>query len=183
MSASGPKPPGRAGTGVAVSFAAVLAAAGCMHAGTGPMPGRTPIRPRADSVTAGLWRFDEPAGRVAADSGPAHLDLALGGDTRVDFGRYGNARRFVRSIESFGETPAAPVLEQPQTLSIEAWVSPSDFGRFEDTPIACRWTERANEKSWIFSIVGINVLLPNVVPRSPRFHTALTGNEIGRAHV
>jgi hypothetical protein len=158
----------------AVAIAGMALAAGCMHAGGQPPPTGTPAAPQPDSATIGLWRFDEPAGRVAADSGPAHLDAAVGTDTRVEFGRYGSARKFVQSIESFAGTSYAPVLEAPHAISVEAWVSPSAFGRFEDTPIACRWTERANERSWMFSIIGRNFDIPGLVPRSPHLHTALT---------
>jgi hypothetical protein len=164
-----------------ISIAALAILAGCMHAGREPHVTRTPRAPRSDSATVGLWRFDELAGHVAVDSGPARLDAATGADTRTDFGRYGNARAFAQSIESFALVPYVPALETGRSISIEAWVKPSAFGRFEDTPIAARWTEQANVKSWMFSIVGGSLTLPGNVRRSPGYHAALTqGTTAGR---
>ena len=89
-----------------------------------------------------------------ADSGPARVAATAGDGTRVGYGRFGGAREFTRVVDSFVYAPAERTVEPQTAFTVEAWVYPRSFGRFEDTPIAARWTQEANRQSWIFGIVG-----------------------------
>lgn len=144
-----------------------------MHANGVPPLHRPASPPVADSVTVGLWHMDESVGSVVADSGPNHLDGAAGLDTQIDFGRFGNARRFTWSRQSFVYVPYSDSLETGGQLSVEAWVYITAYGPFEDTPIAGRWTEQANEQSWLLSIVGNKLAVSTGVSVSPGYHLAL----------
>ncbi len=158
----------------AIEFA--IAASGCAHApaGSGGARGtRGTDAPVADSVTIALWHLDETGGTRAADAGPARLDARAGADTRTDFGRYRGARIFTRSIDSFLYVPFSPVLQSPRGITIEAWVWINEYGQYEDTPIAGRWTQQANEQSWLFSVVGQDILPPFASLPSPGFHQGL----------
>ena len=98
-----------------------------------------------------------------------------GQDTRCDYGRFGRARVFTISLDSFVEVPFNPALETPLAFTIEAWVRPNSYGSYEDTPIAARWTAQNADHSWIFSIVG-NQFRPPIVPNSsPGDHATLVG--------
>jgi hypothetical protein len=122
------------------------------------LPG-TPV----DSVTVALWRMDETGGTHAADAGPSRLDAIAGPDTRTIFGRFRGARLFTRSANSFLHVPYSPLLDSQSALSIEAWVAPNAYTPYEDSPIATRWSPTTAERSWMFSIVGVNLparLLP-----------------------
>ena len=114
-----------------------------------------------DSVTSGLWRMDESVGTRVADSGPFRLDGIAGVDTRTDFGRVGRARIFTASVNSFVLVPYSSVLEAGGAFTIEAWIDPTELGRYEDTPIAARWTPEALQNSWMLSLVGVSSPLPN----------------------
>ena len=150
---------------VAVAALALLAALSCARSagipaappssGAGPHLNAEAVAPPApDSVTVALWRFDETGGTRAADAGPFRLDGTAGPDTRTDFGRFRGARVFTRSINSFVHARYNPALDLSPGLTIEAWLSLSAYGLYEDTPIAARWTPLANERSWMFGIVG-----------------------------
>jgi len=130
-----------------------LAGAGCMRA----VPYVSSVfsrPPQPDSATVALWAMDEPSGDRVGDSGPYGLSGTAGLDARADFGRFHGARSFASSIESFIFVPYAPVLETGPELSIEAWVFVNDFNLHELGPIAGRWSEKANEQSWIMGIIG-----------------------------
>ncbi len=80
----------------------------------------------ADPGTVGEWRFDEPDGQVALDSGPFGLDGRLGSDDAVDSadpvrvpGVASGALRFGGG--SFVRLPDAAELAQP-TLSVDTVV-------------------------------------------------------------
>jgi Concanavalin A-like lectin/glucanases superfamily len=149
----------------AAVVALALAGLACAH-----MPPGAQVAPTvADSVTTALWHMDETGGTKAADSGPFRLDATAGLDTRTDFGRDRNGRVFARTANSFLYIPWNPVMESGGALTIEAWVNPTSYTTYEDTPIAARWTPNANEQSWIFSLVGRGV--QNAV--SPSFHQSL----------
>jgi hypothetical protein len=109
-----------------------------------------------DSVTTGLWRMDESVGLVVSDAGPYHLEGTAGVDTRTGYGRVGRARAFTSSVNSFVIVPYNPVLGAGDSFSVEAWINPSAFGDYEDTPIALSWTPEGLQSSWLFSIVGRN---------------------------
>jgi hypothetical protein len=57
-------------------------------------------------------------------------------------------------------------------MTVEAWIQPTAYGTFEDTPIAGRWTEEANKQSWLFSLAGrrLGADLPSL---GPRYHVSL----------
>lgn len=159
--------------GAARALPALIAAAllaGCAAGGAG-RASRAPrvavIAPVADSLTLGLWRFDETGGARAGDSGPYRLHGSYGLETRTDFGRFRNARTFARAAESFVLVPFDPEMESPPGFTIEAWIRPTAYGQYELTPIASRWTEVANEKSWLFAIVGRKVEPPFATLPSP----------------
>ena len=100
--------------------------------------------------------MDETVGLDVADAGPFRLGGTAGVDTRTGFGRIGRAREFTSSANSFAFVPYSPMLETGDALSVEAWIDPLDYGTFEDTPIAGRWTPEAFQSSWLLSIVGKN---------------------------
>ena len=149
--------------------------AGATHAATAAKDAALNMPPAADAATVGLWHMDETLGTQVPDFGPNELLGVAGFETRSDFGRFGRARLFSRSLDSFVEVPFNPALDIPSSFTIEAWVRPNSYGDYEDTPIAARWTAQNADHSWIFSIVG-NQLRPPVVPvSSPGDHNALIG--------
>lgn len=158
---------------LAVRVTAVVCAAllcGCMYSASGGgSRGSTPA-PAADSVTVLLWHLDEKAGTHVGDSGPFKLDGVAGVSARTDFGRLGLARSFERSLDSFVYLPYNPVFEQGSGLTVEAWIYLRAFGPYEDTPIAARWTEEANMRSWLFSVAGERRIPPYAPLPSPGFH-------------
>ena len=160
-----------AGTIAAIALAAL--ACGCAHApaGSGGQDAAAGIAP--DSVTAGLWHMDETGGTLVADVGPFRLAGHAGIDTRTDFGRIRGARLFTRSIDSFVYVPYNPVLEAGSGITIEAWIYLSNYGQYEDTPIAARWTQQAGEQSWMFSVLGLNTQPPLAYLPSPGYHSGL----------
>ena len=112
------------------------------------------VPPIADAATLGLWHMDETLGTQVQDFGPSAMLGVAGLETRADFGRFGRARVFSLSLDSFIEVPFNPALDAPASFTIEAWVQPTAYGNYEDTPIAARWTAQNADHSWIFSIVG-----------------------------
>ncbi len=159
--------------GLAILLLGAAPLASCMRAGglpRGPVPGL----PVADSVTVARWSMDEVVGDYASDSGPSHLEAALGADAGADFGRFRGARSFTASLESFLYVPYDPALESPNALTVEAWIRPAAYGTREDTPIACRWTPYAGEQSWLLGIVGSNPRGFSTLYPSPGDHIALT---------
>lgn len=113
------------------------------------------LRPSVvDSVTVALYRFDETGGLRVADAGPFRLEAAAGIDTRTDFGQFGNARRFVRSLDSFVLVPFNPLFNFSGSFSIDAWIYVDDYTLFDATPIAARWTPLANQQSWFLGVAG-----------------------------
>jgi hypothetical protein len=154
-------------------------------AGTAPVSGSTSpasapeklrnIAPLVDQATLALWRMDESLGTQVPDSGPNALLGVAGLETRSDYGRYGRARVFTPSLDSFIEVPYNPAMEAPAAFSIEAWVRPNSFGNYEDTPIVARWTGQNADHSWILSIVGNQLRPPVVATTSPGDHSQLVG--------
>jgi len=149
-----------------------LACGACAHTGgAGDMSGAA--APAVDSVTTALWRFDETAGTRVADAGPFRLDGAAGIDTRTDFGRAGSARLFTHSLDSFVLVPFNPVLENGGGITVESWVRLTAYGDYEDTPIVGRWSEDANQQSWLLSVLGRHLVPPVAQLPSPGFHEEL----------
>jgi len=132
-----------------------------------------PEAPGADSITIALWHLDETGGARAADSGPFRLDAVSGIDTRPDFGRFRGARAFGQSLDSFVYAPYNPEFDSGGSFTIEAWIQPTAFGDYEDTPIAGRWTPLANQQSWLLSLVGRRLTPPGVAVASPGDHDGL----------
>ena len=170
---------GRTGV-LAAALAATLAGAlagGCAHAPGGAVPksGSAGARraPAPDSITTALWHLDENVGTRAADAGPFALEGIAGLDTRPDFGRVKGARVFEPSLDSFVYVAYNPVFDSGGGFSVEAWIQPTAYGDFEDTPIAARWTPRANQQSWLFALVGRRLSPPAVTATSPGDHLSL----------
>lgn len=145
------------------AFAGALLAlallAGC--AGDGPRevrapapPPAAPVQPAADSVTVGLWHFDERAGNTVSDASPFRLSGAAGPDTRIEFGRYKNARTFTATAQSFVFMPYNPIMESPRGFTVELWLYLNDISRYEMSAVAMRWTPVPNEQSWLLGVVG-----------------------------
>jgi len=162
--------------GAALLIASLIAAASCAHHAPSFATDPTRAASLPDSVTVCLWRFDENAGVRCYDSGPFRIDLTAGDGTRVGYGRLGNAREFTRVIDSFAVTPYNPIFDNSAEITIDAWVYPHSFGQYELTPIAARWTEEGNTKSWMFAIVGSNLQPPVARLASPGYHNVLILN-------
>lgn len=157
----------------------------CAGSGAGVKRARTPalpmIAPVADSITSGLWRFDESAGQVSPDAGPFRLHGAVGLDARTDFGRFRSARRFSRTADSFVLVPYNPEMESSRGFTIEAWIRLSALGTYELTPIAARWSEYGTDQSWVFGVVGRKSAASAVTLPSPGFFgTFVAGASPGR---
>jgi len=132
-----------------------LLAGACATTGGRPGDPTSRLRPAAvDSVTVALYRFDETGGLPVADAGPFRLEGTAGIDTRTDFGQFGNARRFGRSLDSFVLVPFNPLFNFNGSFSIDAWIYLDDYSLFDATPIAARWTPLANQQSWFLGVAG-----------------------------
>jgi len=118
-------------------------------------PQRQPPEPSsADSVTLGLWHFDERSGPRVHDSGPLRMNGVAGPDARVEFGRFKSARSFNGSEQSFVVVPYNPAMESPRAFTVEAWVFLNSLSAHELSAIAMRWSSSPNEQSWVFGVVG-----------------------------
>ena len=137
-------------------------------------PRVVPAAPVADSVTIGLWRFDENGGTRAADAGASHLDGVAGTDTRTEFGRYRSSRRFERDVDSWVFVPYAPELDAPRGFTIEAWVYVDSVAIYELQVIAARWSPEPNQQTWVFGISGRNLAFPEV-PVGPNWFSSVLG--------
>jgi hypothetical protein len=137
----------------------------------GPHGMRPPVQPaappRADSVTVGLWHFDERAGTHVGDASPFQLSGTSGPDTRAEFGRYKGARAFTATAQSFVFIPYNPVMESPRGFTVESWVYLNDISDFELSGIAMRWTPVPNEQSWLLGVVGRRLGPPTITISSP----------------
>lgn len=154
----------------------LLAAGLAACAKHGPHELRAPappaIAPLADSVTVGLWHFDERAGTGVNDASPFQLHGTAGPDTRLDFGRYKSARTFTVSAQSFVYIPYNPVMESPRGFTVEAWVNITEYSRYELSGIAMRWTPVANQQSWLLGVVGNKLGPPVISTASPGWFNA-----------
>lgn len=130
-------------------------AAGCAAQQGRPKDATSGLRPtRADSVTIALWRFNETGGLAVEDSGPFHLGGTAGIDTRTEFGQFGNARTFIRSLDSFVLVPHNPLFDFRGSFTIAAWIYIHDYTLFDATPIVAQWTPLANQQSWFLGVAG-----------------------------
>jgi hypothetical protein len=172
----------RGARGAVATLALVLAGAihGCGAHQGGASGSRSDAQqpPAADSVTVGLWRFNETAGAGNGDSGPFRLDGTAGIDARSDFGRFSGGRRFQRSLQSFVFVPANPVIQPQDLFTCETWINPSAFGQYELTPIAACWSEEPGYQSWMFALGGELLRPPIARLASPGFFAPLVTGPI-----
>lgn len=168
----------RAKRAIAALVLAAAATSGCAHAprASHGTDGATIV---PDSVTVGLWRMDETGGTLVGDAGRFRLTGRAGIDTRTDFGRIRGARLFTRSTDSWVYVAYAPVLETTDGITVEAWIYLNAYGQYEDTPIAARWTQQANEQSWMFSVLGLDTRPPRARLVGPGYHDALIAQAAG----
>jgi hypothetical protein len=129
---------------------ALTACAG--YAAEPPRPGPGPSS--ADSVTVGLWHFDERSGPGVHDAGRFRLHGVAGPDARVEFGRFNSARSFAGTAQAFVVVPYNPVMESPRAFTVEAWVYLNGLSDHELSAIAMRWSPTPNEQSWVLGVVG-----------------------------
>ena len=169
----------RTGRTILALALAAAAACGCAHAPPSAHGGDAAPAIIPDSLTIGLWRMDETGGLLVGDAGRFRLAGRAGIDTRTDFGRIRGARLFTRSIDSFVYVAYAPVLETPDGITVEAWIYLNAYGQYEDTPIAARWTQQANEQSWMFSVLGLNTRPPLARLVGPGYHDGLIAQTTG----
>ena len=120
-------------------------------------PRLPPEQPSPDSVTVGLWHFDERSGPRAQDSGPFRLTGVAGPDSRVEFGRFKSARSFTATVQSFVVVPYNPVMESPRGFTVEAWLYLNDISMYELSAVAMRWSPIPSEQSWALGVVGRNL--------------------------
>lgn len=137
-----------------------LLAGACATTGRGGDSTSRLRAPAVDSVTVALYRFDETGDLSVADAGPFRLAGTAGVETRTDFGQFGNARRFTRSLDSFVLVPSNPLFDFNGGFSIDAWIYLDDYTLFDATPIAARWSPRANQQSWFIGIAGYHQRSP-----------------------
>ncbi len=128
-----------------------------------------PVPPAADSVTVGLWHFDERGGTAVSDASPFRLAGTAGPETRVEFGRYRNARAFTATAQSFVQVPYNPVMESPRGFTVETWLYLNDVTRYEFSAVAMRWSPVPNEQSWLLGVVGRKIA--SVTTPSPGWFT------------
>jgi hypothetical protein len=145
---------------VTLACATLIALAGCAHHNATTKNGAAdssrplPEPPVADSVTVGLWHFDERSGPRVYDASPFRLTGVAGPDARVEFGRYKSARSFDPTVQSFVVVPYNPVMESPRGFTVEAWVFLNDISTYELSAIAVRWSPLPTEQSWVLGVVG-----------------------------
>ena len=151
----------RAVTAIAGGSLALLLGACAHHRAAGVIevvakapPPRPPGPPVADSVTVGLWHFDERGGTSVIDSSPFKLTGTAGPETRVEFGRYQGGRGFTATAQSFVFVPYNPVMESPRGFTVETWLYLNDVSRYELSAVAMRWSQVATEQSWLVGVVG-----------------------------
>ena len=128
--------------------------AGTAHDAAPEAPRLPPEQPTADSVTVGLWHFDERGGIKVTDASPFRVGGIVGQDSRVEFGRFKSARGFTATVQSFVFIPYNPVLESPRGFTVEAWVYLNDISHYELSGIAMRWSPIPNDQSWVLGVVG-----------------------------
>jgi len=169
----------------ALALALAVALDACAHHGardTAPRPPRMPAGPPvADSVTVGLWHFDERAGTRVVDSSPFDVGGNAGPDVRVEFGRFKSARGFTATAQSFVLVPYNPVMESPRDFTVEAWLYLKDISQYELSGVAMRWTPVANQQSWILGVVGRKLNgATNTTPSPGWFDEVVTPLSTGR---
>ena len=146
-----------------------VALASCAHQ---PGVGRKheeSVAPIADSATAALWHFDELGGQTVADATPAKLDGVAGLDTQVEFGRFGRARSFVNSANSFALVDANPLLDLRAPFTIEAWIRPRSYPDQILAAVVSRMQNTGNQRAYILGLTGGQQPLGS--PSDPLFAT------------
>ena len=165
---------------------ALLLVLGCAHHGASskdgfaPEPPRLPAeQPLADSVTVGLWHFDDRSGPRVLDSGPFRMTGVAGPDSRIEFGRYKSARSFAPTVQSFVVVPYNPVMESPRGFTVEAWLFLNDISTYELSAIAMRWSPDLSEQSWVLGVTGRN-LVATASPSPGWFNDVVGASFTGR---
>ncbi|MEQ1834060.1 MAG: LamG-like jellyroll fold domain-containing protein [Candidatus Eisenbacteria bacterium] len=145
-------------------------------------PERIPASaPVADSVTVGLWHFDERGGTHCTDSSPFRNFGTAGPEARLEFGRYKGGRGFVATAQSFVFVPYNPVMESPRGFTVEAWVYLNAYSNYELSGIAMRWTPVPNQQSWLLGVVGEKMPPGTTTTPSPgTFNAEVSGIPSGR---
>ena len=157
-----------------------IACGACARSGDDPVDVTSSQAPAADSIALALYHLDDLGGAACIDAGPYRLTGTAGTDTRTDFGRFGSARSFTPSMESWIYVPPSRELNS-RHLTVEAWISPERLSLYEDMTIASRWSEITSEQSWLFAIVGVRGDVRLEPFQSPRFHDRLVaGGSPGR---
>jgi Concanavalin A-like lectin/glucanases superfamily len=167
-------------------LACALLLVGCAHHGASPKNGFAPEPPRlpaeqplADSVTVGLWHFDDRSGPRVQDSGPFRMTGVAGPDSRIEFGRYKSARSFTATVQSFVVVPYNPVMESPRGFTVEAWIYLNDISTYELSAIAMRWSPDPSEQSWVLGVTGRN-LVATSSPSPGSFNEVVGASVTGR---
>ena len=137
-----------------LACAALVALTACAGGETAFAAPPAPGPSTADSVTIGLWHFDERSGARVHGSGPSRLNGVAGPDARVEFGRFKSARSFTATAQSFVVVPYNPVMESPRAFTVEAWVYLNDLSPYELSAIAARWSPTSTDQSWVLGVVG-----------------------------
>ncbi len=179
-----PVPKGRprlpARRALAELLAALTLLAGCAHLPTPSRRAAGATPPAADSATAALWRFDELGDQTVADATPARLDAVAGLDTRVEFGRFGRARSFTCSANSFVLAPASPLLDLRSPFTIEMWLEPRSYPSLALGALVSRLQDAGNQRSFILALTGTKTAPVNQPPHplfgaDPRLQAAEAG--------
>lgn len=180
----------RSSHALAAALLLAMALAGCAGTRGGevaakapgaPSSGAAPPAPVADSVTIGLWHFDESLGQRCTDAGPFHLDGTAGIDAGADFGRFRGGRTFKRVPQSFVHVRDNSVMDSGRGFTVEAWVLPVSTTQYELSIVAARWNGTPNEQSWVLGIVGQKLDFPAVPQEGPGwFREVVSGIPIGR---
>jgi hypothetical protein len=154
---------------------ALLALAGAAAAKKKPKePKLPPSAPAVDSVTTGLWNFDENGGPLCSDAGPFRMRGTAGEDTRTEFGRYRSARIFTRTKQSWVFVPYNPEMDIRSGFTIEAWIYTGSWAVYELQSVAARWSPLPGAQSWLLGVSG-EKQKPPLVPAGPgMFASAVT---------
>ncbi len=140
-------------TRVVAGFLLAGMAAGCAHQpGATRHPGRL-LAPDVDSITVALWRFDEVAGSQVRESARG-LDGTAGLDTGVEFGRFGHARSFTPSVNSFVVVPESPLLNPGRSFTVEAWLWPRSYPESQHAALVAHMADAGNQRSFLLSLTG-----------------------------
>src|SRR5262249_17348885 len=75
-------------------------------------------------------------------------------DTQVEFGRFGRARSFVNSVNSFTVVDPNPLLDLRAPFSIEAWIRPRSYPDQVVGTIVSRLQNTGNQRAYMLGLTG-----------------------------